>query len=384
MILMIDNYDSFTYNLVQYLGELGEQVEVFRNDEITLDEIRSLVPDLIVISPGPCTPNEAGISMNVVEAFFEQIPLLGICLGHQSIGQVMGGDVVRAREVMHGKTSEIHHNGTGVFSGLPSPFTATRYHTNKFNVSTASAFVAAAAGARVAKHGNRGASSKSGSADVLEAAGASIMLGPDEVARCIETTGVGFLFALNHHSAMRHAIGPRREMTVRTVFNLLGPLTNPAGARRQLLGVYARKWVRPIAEVLQKLGSEHVLVVHSEDGLDEISISAATHVAELRDEEIQEYDIDPEDFGLRKSPLEELIIENSTESLALVKKALLGIHEGASNIVVLNAGAAIYTAGQCHDLTSGVEMAQDAIGSGLADEKMKDFAAFTSQIKETS
>ncbi|HJL61191.1 MAG TPA: aminodeoxychorismate/anthranilate synthase component II [Pseudomonadales bacterium] len=129
MILMIDNYDSFTYNLVQYLGELGEQVEVFRNDEITLDEIRSLVPDLIVISPGPCTPNEAGISMNVVEAFFEQIPLLGICLGHQSIGQVMGGDVVRAREVMHGKTSEIHHNGTGVFSGLPSPFTATRYHS---------------------------------------------------------------------------------------------------------------------------------------------------------------------------------------------------------------------------------------------------------------
>ena len=129
MILMIDNYDSFTYNLVQYLGELGEQVEVFRNDEITLDEIRSLVPDLIVISPGPCTPNEAGISMNVVEAFFEQIPLLGICLGHQSIGQVMGGDVVRARKVMHGKTSEIYHNGTGVFSGLPSPFTATRYHS---------------------------------------------------------------------------------------------------------------------------------------------------------------------------------------------------------------------------------------------------------------
>ncbi len=303
----------------------------------------------------------------------------GFLVGLRSKGETVD-EIVAAATVMRELATPVNIDITNLVDTCGTGGSGT----NKFNVSTASAFVAAAAGARVAKHGNRGASSKSGSADVLEAAGASIMLGPDEVARCIETTGVGFLFALNHHSAMRHAIGPRREMTVRTVFNLLGPLTNPAGARRQLLGVYARKWVRPIAEVLQKLGSEHVLVVHSEDGLDEISISAATHVAELRDEEIQEYDIDPEDFGLRKSPLEELIIENSTESLALVKKALLGIHEGASNIVVLNAGAAIYTAGQCHDLTSGVEMAQDAIGSGLADEKMKDFAAFTSQIKETS
>ena len=252
--------------------------------------------------------------------------------------------------------------------------------SNKFNVSTASAFVAAAAGARVAKHGNRGASSISGSADVLEAAGVSLELTPDQVGRCIEATGVGFLFALNHHGAMKHAIGPRRELGVRTVFNLLGPLTNPAGAERQLLGVFDRQWVRPVAEVLAELGSKHVMVVHSEDGLDEISISAPTHVAELKDGVISEYVVSPDDFGMQSATLDSLRISNSAESLALVHAALDGSNQGATDIVALNAGAAIYVSGQALDLASGVEMARDAIASGLAGERLADFAAFTRAV----
>ncbi|MAW27960.1 MAG: anthranilate phosphoribosyltransferase [Gammaproteobacteria bacterium] len=252
--------------------------------------------------------------------------------------------------------------------------------SNKFNVSTASAFVAAAAGARVAKHGNRGASSKSGSADLLEAAGAEVVLTPEQVARCIENIGVGFLFAVSHHGAMKHAIGPRREMVVRTIFNALGPLTNPAGAKRQVLGVYSPHLVRPVADVLMNLGSEHVLVVHSEDRLDEISISAPTYVAELKDGSVEEYQIRPEDFGLTPSPLSELVINDSNESLAMVRRALSSEHAGASNMVALNAGAAIYASGKTHSLKAGVDMAQDAIGSGLAGEKLKDFAAFTRQV----
>ena len=252
--------------------------------------------------------------------------------------------------------------------------------SNKFNVSTASAFVAAAAGARVAKHGNRGASSKSGSADLLEAAGAEVVLTPEQVARCIENIGVGFLFAVSHHGAMKHAIGPRREMVVRTIFNALGPLTNPAGAKRQVLGVYSPHLVRPVADVLVNLGSEHVLVVHSEDGLDEISISAPTYVAELKDGSVEEYQIRPEDFGLTPSPLSELVVNDSNESLAMVRRALSSEHAGASNMVALNAGAAIYASGKTHSLKAGVDMAQDAIGSGLAGEKLKDFAAFTRQV----
>ena len=252
--------------------------------------------------------------------------------------------------------------------------------SNKFNVSTASAFVAAAAGARVAKHGNRGASSKSGSADLLEAAGAEVVLTPEQVARCIENIGVGFLFAVSHHGAMKHAIGPRREMVVRTIFNALGPLTNPAGAKRQVLGVYSPHLVRPIADVLVNLGSEHVLVVHSEDGLDEISISAPTYVAELKDGSVEEYQIGPEDFGLTPSPLSELVMNDSNESLAMVRRALSSEHAGASNMVALNAGAAIYASGKAHSLKAGVDMAQDAIGSGLAGEKLKDFTAFTRQV----
>lgn len=254
--------------------------------------------------------------------------------------------------------------------------------SNKFNVSTASAFVAAAAGVRIAKHGNRGASSSSGSADVLEAAGANIMLTPVKVARCIETLGLGFLFAVNHHGAMKHAIGPRKEMVVRTLFNILGPLTNPAGAKRQVIGVYDRKWIRPLAEVLRDLGSEHVLVIHSRDGLDEISIADETDVVEMKAGEISEYALKPEDFGIDRTALDNLKVNNPEESLGLVRNALSGEDQAAMDIVVLNAGAAIYAGGQTGSLQNGVEMARDAIGSGMAAEKMKDFVDFSTQLAE--
>tara|TARA_E500000331_G_scaffold328081_1_gene347574 strand:- start:9572 stop:10594 length:1023 start_codon:yes stop_codon:yes gene_type:complete len=252
--------------------------------------------------------------------------------------------------------------------------------SNKFNISTASAFVASAAGARVAKHGNRGASSNSGSADLLEEAGANIVLQPYQVARCIDNIGLGFLFAVSHHSAMKHAIGVRREMAVRTIFNLLGPLTNPAGAKRQLLGVFDQKWLTAIADVLENLGSEHVMVVHSEDGLDEISIAAPTNVSELKNGSVTNYKITPEQFGFERGSLDSLKVKNSEESLALVYSALSGKNDRASDIVALNAGAAIYVSGTASSLGYGVEMARDAIGSGLALEKMKDFIDFTNQV----
>ena len=181
---------------------------------------------------------------------------------------------------------------------------------------------------------------------------------------------------------MKHAIGPRKEMIVRTIFNLLGPLTNPARAERQLLGVYDKNWVRPIAKVLDKLGSKHVMVVHSEDGLDEISIAAPTNVAELKDAKISEYQIEPEQFGCKRQPIDSLRVENAEESLVLVRQALAGENEAAMDFVVLNAGAAIYVSGAAGSLADGVEMARDAIGSGLATEKMKDFADFTGQVAE--
>ncbi len=239
-----------------------------------------------------------------------------------------------------------------------------------FNVSTASAFVVAAAGAQVAKHGNRSISSSSGSADVLEAAGVNLELTPEQVKHCIDTVGVGFMFAQKHHGAMKHAIGPRREMGVRTVFNLLGPLTNPARASHQVLGVFDKKWVVPMAEVLQKLGSEHVLVVHAEDGLDEISIGAETHVAELKNNEIHSYTIKPEDFGMQRSDVGGLSVKNANDSLDIIKSIFNGEAGPARDIVVLNAGAAIYAADIADSLKDGVEQAAAAIDSGAASQKL--------------
>ena len=254
---------------------------------------------------------------------------------------------------------------------------------NIFNVSTASAFVVAAAGGRVAKHGNRSVSSKSGSADVLEASGVCLDLDGSQVANCIETLGVGFMFAPAHHSAMRYAIGPRKELGMRTIFNVLGPLTNPASAPNQVLGVFDETLLTPLAEVLRRLGSNHVLVVCSEDGLDELSVSAASRVAELKDGRIREYRIKPQDFKLDLSDRDDLIVENSEESLEMVKIALTAGDHPASDIVALNAGAAIYAAGCAHSIQDGVEAAWDVMESGEAMHKLEALAEFTQTLKGT-
>jgi anthranilate phosphoribosyltransferase len=246
-----------------------------------------------------------------------------------------------------------------------------------FNVSTAAAFVAAAAGARVAKHGNRSVSSKSGSADVLEAAGVDLGIAPAEVAECVQRLGVGFMFAPRHHGAMKHAVTPRRELGMRTMFNLLGPLTNPAQAPRQLLGVFDRRWLRPVAEVMRELGSEHVLVVHADDGLDEFSIAAPTSVVELRDGAIEEYRVEPEDFDLDRCALDTLRVADAGESLRLVRSALAGEPGGASAIVALNAGAALYVAGLSDDISAGVRRAAAAMEAGAALRRFDDFIALT-------
>lgn len=238
------------------------------------------------------------------------------------------------------------------------------------NVSTAVAFVAAAGGVPVAKHGNRSVSGKSGSADVLEAAGARIDLGTAEVARCIEELGVGFLFAPVHHTAMKHAIGPRKEMGVRTLFNLLGPLTNPAGARNQLLGVFSAHWLRPIAQVMRELGSRHVLVAHADDGLDELSVAGPTRIAELRDGEITEYTVTPEALGVATYPLSAVQAVDPKDSLERIREAFAGEATPHAELIAANAGAALYAADQAQSLADGVRRARELMGSGAAAERL--------------
>ena len=250
-----------------------------------------------------------------------------------------------------------------------------------FNVSTASSFVAAAAGAQVAKHGNRSVTSRSGSADLLEAAGVRLDLSAEQVALAVKEVGLGFMFAVNHHSAMKHAIGPRKELKARTIFNLLGPLTNPAGVTNLSLGVYAKSWVRPYAEAMRQLGAEHVIVAHSEDGLDEFSIAAKTFVAELKDGEITEYTVEPEDFGLKRGSLDDVVVSGPKESLAMIQAAFAQSNETATDMVSMNAGAALYCANIASTLKEGVAMAQDAIGSGAAKYKLAELAEFTQTLK---
>jgi len=256
---------------------------------------------------------------------------------------------------------------------------------NLFNVSTAATFVVAAAGGRVAKHGNRSVSSRSGSADVLEAAGISLGLQPADVARCVCEVGVGFMFAPAHHSAMKFAIGPRRELGVRTLFNILGPMTNPAGVKRLLIGVYARDLCRPVAEVLSRLGAEHVMVVHSADGLDEISSAASTHIAEVKDGTVTEFDFSPEHAGLVSSSLDGLEVAGVGDSLDLVRAALSGAAgdraERARHIVALNAGAALYIAGLQDSVRDGVRQSLALMESGEPWQKVLTLARFTASIQ---
>jgi anthranilate phosphoribosyltransferase len=257
---------------------------------------------------------------------------------------------------------------------------------NLFNVSTAASFVAAAAGCHVAKHGNRSVSSKSGSADLLEAAGVHLDLSPEQVAACVAEVGVGFMFAPQHHGAMKHAIGARRDIAQRTIFNILGPMTNPAGVRRQVVGVFNARLCRPMAEVLGRLGGEHILVVHGEDGLDEVSLAARTHVAEYRDGEVREYTVTPEELGIDSASLVGLDVTDSQASLALIRDAFgkrtSAAAAKAADMIALNAGAAIYVAGVARSFSDGVRMAEDLIHNGEARERMSQLAQFTAMLKD--
>ncbi len=303
--------------------------------------------------------------------------LVALRMKSESIDEIVGAVTVM-RELATGVQIKADHAVDIVGTGGDG--------ANLFNVSTASSFIVAAAGGTVAKHGNRGVSSKSGSADLLEAAGVNLALNAEQVARCIDELGVGFMFAPSHHSAMKYAIGPRKSLGLRTIFNILGPMTNPAGVANQVIGVFSKALVRPIAEVLQRLNAGHVLVVHSQDGLDEISLATETYACELRNGELSEFVIRPQDLGIESQVLSGLIVDSAEQSLALIKDALgeraTAAGQKAADMLALNAGAAIYVAGLAQSLKGGVDMAQDAIFSGLALEKLNELVSFSQLIAE--
>ncbi len=252
--------------------------------------------------------------------------------------------------------------------------------SHTFNISTASMFVAAAAGAKVAKHGNRGVSSRSGAADVLEALGANIMLSPEQVGECLRRTGIGFMFAPNHHPAMKNVASLRKELGVRTVFNILGPLTNPAGAPNMLMGVFHPDLVGIQVRVMQRLGADHVVVVYGKDGMDEVSLGAATMVGELRDGKVREYEIHPEDYGLSMISNRGLKVENAQESMAMVLEALDNREGTPREIVTLNAATALYAANLVDGIPDGIRLARETIASGAARSKLDEFVAATREI----
>ncbi|MCP4540688.1 MAG: bifunctional anthranilate synthase component II/anthranilate phosphoribosyltransferase [Chloroflexi bacterium] len=531
MVLVIDNYDSFTYNLVQYLGELGAEPVVRRNNAVTLKEIQTMAPSHIVISPGPGTPYDGGISLDVIREFHTTTPILGVCLGHQCIAEAFGGQVDRAPRLMHGKTSPVHHKQRGILRDVPSPFNAMRYHSlvayeplpdclevvattaegevmalkhktaptfglqfhpesiltehgktilknfmtnyqrrkrmiretinqllegqslpveqaevvmdeimtgsatpaqiaaflvalrlkgetadeitgcakamrraavsvrpertdvidtcgtggdcaGTFNISTTTAFVVAGAGLGVAKHGNRSVSSKSGSADVLEALGVNLSLTPERVARAIDEIGVGFIFAPNFHPAMRHAVGPRRELGIRTVFNVLGPLTNPAGARAQLLGVYDPALTEVLACVLQQLGSRAAYVVHGDGGLDELTTTGPNQISCFGvapgNGFVATETLDPKDLGFEPARPEDLRGGEPSENAVITRNVLSGEDRGPRrDVVLLNAAAALVAGGTAVELKEGVTQAAESIDSGAALNALESLIAYS-------
>jgi len=539
MLVLIDNYDSFTYNLVQYFGELGADIKVFRNDQVTPKALAALNPSHLVISPGPGEPiKDDGISSDAIKYFDGKIPVLGVCLGHQALGAVFGGKVDRAQRLMHGKTSKVSHNGDGIFKGIPSPFEAMRYHslvvydpipaelevtattpeeeimglkhrehhtygvqfhpesiltehgkqilknfldlnpapaakgelsmlkpfiakainradltdkeaeeamtiimtgqatqaqigsyltalrmkgetipeitgsvramrsvsvkvklnTNEpvydivgtggdgahtFNISTAAAFVLAGTGRKVAKHGNRAASSQCGSADVLSALGVNLDLTAEQVAQAIEQVGIGFMFAPKFHPAMKHAIGPRKEIGQRTIFNILGPLTNPAGANIQLTGVFDPKLTEPLAQVLNELGSKAALVIHGAGGTDELNTCGPNRISHLKDGAVKTYDLDPTELGLAQSTVADLRGGTPDESAVMMREMFEGKLNGARrDAVLLNAAATI--AAESGDFKSALEEAKESLDSGKALAKMNALVEFTQQFQTLS
>ncbi len=331
--------------------------------DLSTEEMQDVMREIMT---GQCTDAQIG-------AF-----LMGMRMKSESIDEIVGAVSVMRELASHVHLQTLDHVVDVVGTGGDG--------ANIFNVSTAASFVVAAAGGKVAKHGNRAVSGNSGSADLLEAAGVYLSLTPEQVARCIEGVGVGFMFAQVHHAAMKHAAVPRRELGLRTIFNMLGPLTTPAGVKHQVVGVFSQALCRPLAEVLKRLGSQHILVVHSRDGLDEFSLAAATHVAELKDGVISEYEVLPEDLGLQSQSLIGLAVESPQESLALIRDALTkrktDAGQKAADMIALNAGAALYAADLASSLKEGVQLAHDALHTGLAWEKLQELVSFTAVFKE--
>ncbi|MBT3049111.1 MAG: anthranilate phosphoribosyltransferase [Candidatus Thiodiazotropha sp.] len=328
--------------------------KVLARQDLTADEMTAVMRNIMT---GNATPAQIG-------GF-----LVGLRMKEETVSEIAAAASVM-RELASGVSiSDLDNTVDIVGTGGDASGT--------FNVSTACMFVAAAAGCHVAKHGNRSVSSKSGSADALEAAGVRLDLSPQQVEQCVREVGVGFMFAPGHHSAMKHAIGPRKEMGVRTIFNVLGPLTNPAGVPNQLLGVFDSELLEPLAEVLQRLGSRHVMVVHSRDGLDEISIGDVTDVAELKDGRIRRFTLQPEQFGLQRSSLDGIRVDDAAASLGMIRGVLEDNPGPARDIVVFNAGAAIYTAGLAESLDEGVEKADHAIASGEARNRLDRLVVLT-------
>ncbi len=306
-----------------------------------------------------------GLMTQMVDGRVSPVQLAGFLIALRGKGETVE-EIVAAAQVLRDKAERIEVEGPHLIDTCGTGGDGLE----TFNVSTTAAFVVAAAGGRVAKHGNRSVSSRSGSADVLEAAGVNLDLSPRQVKQCIEEIGVGFLYAPRHHSALKQVATVRRELGVRTLFNLLGPLLNPANAPHQLLGVFGARYVEPLARALGQLGSQHVLVVHAEDGLDEISLAAPTRVAELVDGQVECYIIEPTQFGIEPASLEAIRVETVADSLKMMRSVLEGVPGPASDIVALNAGAAIYAADLSSSLLEGIEKARDVIAIGAGMEKL--------------
>ena len=542
MIVLLDNYDSFTYNLYQYIGELYPDIQVIRNDVITVEGLEQLKPEALIVSPGPGYPKDAGISLEAIRHFSGKIPILGVCLGHQSIAEAFGGKIVKASVLMHGKASKIRfQKDATLFRHLPEEVPCGRYHSlivedasvpeclwvtardtdgqimglehkelpiygvqfhpesiltqagkqilinflntipgvsipdvmqeppapkkalcpysnrliefqnltqqeaaeamdiimsgqateaqiaefltalrmkgetideisglalgmrakanlvpdskdaidivgtggdlaSSFNISTTASFVIAAAGVKVAKHGNRSVSSKSGAADVLECLGVKIQSTPEQAKACLDTVGVSFLFAQSYHKSMRFVAPVRGQMGVRSVFNVLGPLTNPAQTDYIVLGVYEKKLLSVMAHVLIQIGIQRAMVVYGNDRLDEVSISDSTSVAEVRDGQVLEYELTPEQMGLLRGTKEEIVGGTAQENADVTKGILNGSITGSKrNIVLLNAGCALYTIGKVASVQEGVSLAAEMIDSGKALEKLQELVTFTNR-----
>jgi len=334
--------------------------KVIEGESLTREEARQV---MMTIMEGEATTSQIG-------AILAALRMKG-----ETVQEIAG-----FAEVMREKSIRLNHRLSGVLDTCGTGGSGI----HKFNVSTTSAIICASLGVPVAKHGNRAMSGKSGSADVLEALGVNIMLTHEQAAECLENIGICFMFAQNYHPSMKHAAGPRRELGIRTVFNVLGPLTNPANAEHQLMGIYDRSKTELITGVLRELGLKHALVVGSLDGLDEISICAPTKVSELRDGEIRTYEITPEELGLKRHSLEDVIGGDPVQNAKIVREVLGGAQGAYRDIVLMNAAASLYAADRCEDLREGVQLAAQAIDSGSALSKLQELIDYTGVVSHVS